>query len=58
MEAESCLSEKCSKCGGLFDLKYDVEVMERDLSREEAFERVVCELKNKEGVLCWDCRAV
>jgi len=51
------LMEKCHRCGGLFDLKYDMQVLERNLSKEEAMEKVVCELKEKDGVLCWDCRS-
>ena len=57
MKNEICLvPEKCGKCGELFDLKYDVEVLQRKLGEEEALEKVVCELKSKNGNLCWECR--
>lgn len=44
---------KCSKCGDVFDLSYDVSI------EESMFEEFLFVMRNRKvsgGMMCWDCR--
>ncbi len=44
----------CTHCGELFDMRYDFKKNFEDEIESELENRFV--LKNKNGVLCWECR--
>lgn len=45
----------CNKCGELFDMKYDLKKGMEEEMEDELENQFI--LKNKNGVLCWECRS-
>jgi hypothetical protein len=43
---------KCANCDEVFDTSEDFR------QNEEGLAEIECDLKNKSGVLCWECRRV
>jgi len=48
------MPEKCSKCGELYDLSYDLEGNSEE--RQFGKARVLAGKKTGKAQLCWECR--